>query len=137
MKAECDTGADGRAAQTSAVRAVTLNPRRCNYQPAESGSGGALDVLFRRPRNFTFHPSHPQAAPAAAAFYPIFQCYKLILISARAHAGLPRPREGRVGFIGIRVTRCDVIVADSSALDRKRHPLMAFFRVAKSRPRSR
>ncbi|KYN13086.1 hypothetical protein ALC57_14769 [Trachymyrmex cornetzi] len=78
---------------------------------AENGNGGP--VLFRRPRNFTFHPFHSRPASATTAFYPICQRYKLILISEQAHAGF-LGREGRVGFIGIRVTRCDVIVARST-----------------------
>ncbi|KYQ51419.1 hypothetical protein ALC60_09474 [Trachymyrmex zeteki] len=76
----------------------------------ENGNGDR--VLFRRPQNFTFHPFHSWPASATTAFYPICQRYKLILISEQAHAGF-LGREGRVGFIGIRVTRCDVIVARS------------------------
>ena len=78
---------------------------------AENGNGSL--VLFRRPRNFTFHPFHSRPASATTAFYPICQRYKLILISEQAHAGF-LGREGRVGFIGIRVTRCDVIIARST-----------------------
>lgn len=72
---------------------------------ARSGSGGheislsTLSILGQR-----------RPPPA---FYPICQRYKLILISERAHAGF-LGREGRAGFIGIRVTRCDVIVARST-----------------------
>lgn len=70
---------------------------------AENGNGGP--VLFPAAAKFHFPPFPFSAtAPATTAFYPICQRYKLILISGLAHASF-LGREGRVGFIGIRVTR--------------------------------
>lgn len=86
--------------RTSAIRAETLNPRLAIISLRKVGMA-APNVLFRRPRNFTFHPFHPQAAtPATVALYPIFQRYKLILISARAHAGFLGRAKGGLDLLG-------------------------------------
>lgn len=113
MKPTRDTLLRKQAGQTLPIRA-SAESSACNYQRGKwKWRPGLAPVLFRRPRNFTFHPFHSRPASATTAFYPICQRYKLILISGLAHAGF-LGREGWVGFIGIRVTRCDVIVARST-----------------------
>lgn len=109
-------GTVGHAMQTLHIRGKA---RACNYQRRKwkgGGKGGGSRACSGAATKFHFPPFLFSANATPRTFYPIFRRYKLILISERARCG---GREGRaVGFIGIRVTRCDVIVALTSPVHR-------------------